>query len=98
MANLQITVFEAATETLKGPVLQEELIAITGSSVQSNPIVGSDRRPRSVRFSADGDCWVNWGDDVTALNDGTGGRMLGADNPEIFTIDAGHVIAVIERV
>ncbi len=50
-----------------------------------------------MRLVADAECWVHWGNDVTALNDGTAGRMFGADNPEYFSIEAGQVVAVIER-
>ncbi len=98
---LQISVFENAEEVLFGEPIQEEVVAIGAGSLTSNPISGSTTAPvpvRRVRFVADADCFVHWGDNPTALTDGSAGRMLGAENPEVFGIPAGKVIAVINRV
>jgi len=98
MATLQITVFEVAGSTALGDPLQEEIVAVGAGSLTSNVIVGSGKRRRTVRFYTDTDCWVTWGASPTAKTDGTAGRMLGADNPEYWNVEAGHKIAVIERV
>ena len=103
MADLQITVFSAAVETAKGLPIQQELVSIGGASVQSNVITGGTTYPtgkkqRTVRLAADADCWVHWGDNVTALSNGTAGIMLGSENPLFISVEAGHVVAVIERV
>ena len=98
MATLFIGVFDGAAETLIGEPVQEITITLGGASVQSAAIDGPAGRKRLVRLYADGDCFVTWGDDPTALNTGLGGRPLGADNPEVFGIVAGNLIAAIEKV
>ena len=101
MAKLFISVWGDATETLLGEPIQEAAVTFSGTSVQSAAITGpSGTRVvnRLVRLYADADCFVHWGSDPTALNDGTAGRALGADNPEVFGIVSGQRIAVIERV
>jgi len=101
MATLFITVWDSAKEVALGAPLQEEVVAIGAGSLQSNVITTqSDGRVthRRVRLYADADCFVTWGSDPTALNDGSAGRAMGADNPEYFEITAGEKIAVIERV
>jgi len=101
MATLQYTVFFSATETGKGPVLNENVIAIGGASAQSPTVVDPTATPanqsRCVRLSADANCWVTWGANPTALDTGLGGRMIGTGNPEYFDILANHKIAVITR-
>lgn len=98
MATLQFTVFESAAETALGDPIQEDTIEISGTSTQGAAISGSGRRRRRVRIVCDADAWVTWGADPTAINDGSAGRMMGQENPEYFDIEAGHKIAVIERV
>jgi hypothetical protein len=97
MASLQLSVFSNASSTAAGDVLQEEVVNISNSSVQSNVIVGSNNY-RVVRMYADVDCFVTWGSDPTALSDGTDGRFIGANNPEYFRLQAGEKVATIERV
>lgn len=100
MATLQYTVFWGASETGKGPVLNEGIVTIAGTSDQSGVIdSGGGNQSRSVRIAVDSNCWVTWGDDPTALNDGSEGRMMGTDvsTVEYFDIPAGHKIAVISR-
>lgn len=98
MATLQITVFEMAASTALGDPLQEEVVTVGAGSLSSNVIVGSGKKRRTIRFYTDTDCFVTWGESPTAKTDGEAGRMLGADNPEYWNVQAGHKIAVIERV
>ena len=99
MATLYIAVWGDATQTLIGEPVQEATINIGATSTQSAVISGGVNKAwRRVRMYADVDCFVHWGSDPTALTDGTAGRPLGADNPEIFDIESGQRIAVIERV
>lgn len=98
MSKLQITVFTSASEVAHGVPIQEEWIDYTSSSVQSNAIAGSSRAQRRVRIFSDADCFVTWGANPTATTDGTSGRMMGAENPEYFSIEAGMKVAVIQRV
>lgn len=104
MATLQYTTFFSATETGKGPVLNENVITIGGASAQSPGVVDPTatgaqiNQSRCVRISADANCWVTWGTNPTALDTGLGGRMIGAGNPEYFDLLANHKIAVITRV
>lgn len=100
MATLQFTSFWSANETGKGPVLNENVVTIAGTSAQSGVMdPNGGNKPRSVRVAVDAKCWVTWGADPTALNDGTDGRMMGSDvsTVEYFDIPADHKIAVIER-
>jgi len=96
MASLYITVFRQAHMTALGDPTQEEVVTIDGTSRQSNAISG-DRAFRTVRLCADSDCFIHWGSNPTALNDGTAGRAVGADNPEYWSIAVGDKIAVIQR-
>lgn len=98
MATLFITVWEDAEEVALGGPIQETAIAIGATSSQSDVITGTLRKRRRVRLFADVDCFATWGENPVALNDGTDGRPMGADNPEYFDIEAGHKIAVIERI
>ena len=95
---LQISVFSDAKEVLFDAPLQEEVVAIGAGSLQSNAITGDNREMRLVRLFCDADCFVTWGANPTATTDGTSGRALGAENPEVFGIFAGNKIAVINRV
>ena len=99
MSTLQYTVFFAANETGKGPVLNENVITVSGSSAQSPTVMvpSGGNQSRCVRVMSDVDAWVTWGSNPTALNTGLGGRMIGAGNPEYFDILASDKIAVIER-
>jgi len=97
MATLYFCVFESVGATALGDPLQEGSIAIGGASAQSIAINGSGRKRRLVRCYADTDCFLTWGANPTAVNDGSDGRPLGADNPEYFNIEAEHLLAVIAR-
>lgn len=94
---LYITVWRDAAEVAMGDPLQETSIAIGGASVQSEAITGVNRQRNRVRLFADSNCFVTWGADPTALNDGTDGRPMGSENPEYFDIESNHRIAVIQR-
>ena len=61
-------------------------------------LLSDEEKNRSIRLFALADCYVTWGSNPTALDDGTEGRILNAGNPEYFSIKAGDKIAVIERV
>ncbi len=98
MAKLFIGVWIDARQTLIGKPIQEMAVAVGGSSTQSAAISGGNNKAmRRVRLFTDTDCFVHWGDDPTALNDGTAGRPLGAENPETFDIESGQKVAVIAR-
>ena len=98
MATLFIAVFEAAEQTALDIPLQETTVNVTGGSLQSDVIVGAGKKKRTVRLFSDTDCFVTWGEDPTAVGDGSEGRPFGAENPEYISIEAGHKIAVIQRV
>lgn len=99
MATLFIAVWGDATQTLVGEPIQEMTIAVAGASAQSSAVSGPVKPAwRRVRLFTDTDCFVTWGDDPTAVGDGSAGRPMGAENPEVFTIQSGQKIAVIERV
>lgn len=99
MAKIQYTVWGSAAEVANGPVLNENIFTITGTTAQSPTVIDPNggNRSRRVRVFADAAAWVTWGSDPTALSDGTGGRMIGAENPEYFDIPADEKIAAITR-
>jgi hypothetical protein len=97
MATLQFTVWETAAEVALGDPIQEATVAISGTSAQTAEIASADRKRRRVRIICDTKAWVTWGEDPTAVADGSEGRMMGAENPEYFDIESGHKIAVIQR-
>lgn len=97
MATLYITVWEDAAEVALGQPTQEMVVSIGATSTQSAVITGTSNRHRRMRLMADADCFVTWGEDPTALADGTGGRPMGAENPEYFAINVGQKVAVIQR-
>lgn len=98
MATLFYCVFDVAGATALGEPLQVGTTAIGASSAQSDAITGDGRKRRVVRCHSDADCFVTWGVNPTATIDGTSGIPLGAENPEYFNIEAGHKLAVIQRV
>lgn len=98
MATLFYCVFDGASQVANADPLQEGTVNIAATSTQSAAINGTNKLRRVVRLFSDADCFVTWGENPTALNDGTAGRPLGAENPEYFNIEAEHLIAVIERV
>ena len=96
MATLWIHVFEAAAEVALGDPIQELSVTIGVSSTSAgSAITGSNRLRRRVRLFADLNCHVTWAASPTA---DTGDIPLGVDNPEYFDIEAGHTVAVIQRV
>jgi len=97
MATLQYTVFTSGTQTGEGDVLQENVVAIGAGSLSSSAITGTAPALMTVRIMCDTKAWVTWGTTPTAVAE-TGGRMVGAENPEYWQIPAGQKIAVIERV
>lgn len=100
MSNLYFTVWDTAAEVANGPVKNEGAIAIAGTSAQSSAVVDATggNRSRRVRLFAEAACFVTWGDNPTAVSDGTDGRAIGAENPEYVEILANQKIAVIQRV
>lgn len=101
MATLQYSTWFSAAEVANGPVLNENVITISGSSTQSPTLIDptGSNQTRRVRISADTDCWVTWGINPTALTDGTSGRMMGPtiSTCEYFDIPSNWKIAVIAR-
>lgn len=97
MATLQFTVWDTAAEVALGDPSQEDTVAIGGTSAQTAEITAEGKKRRRVRIICDTNAWVTWGEDPTALADGSAGRMMGAENPEYFDIESGHKIAVIQR-
>lgn len=95
----QITVFAHLGLTPGGTVLLEEVVSVTGASLQSSavPTTGVVGPLAGVRVHSDADCYVTWGDNPTALDDGTEGRAVGAENPEYFGVPPGQKLAVISR-
>jgi hypothetical protein len=98
MATLQYTVYNTAGATANGPVLNEGVITIGGTSA-AGAIMDADagNKARRVRIAVDTDCWVTWDADPTAVNDGSEGRMMFAGSWEYVEVLANHKIAVIER-
>jgi hypothetical protein len=97
MASLFITVWDDAAEVALGVPLQQMVVAIGATSVQSAVVAGIGNAHKRMRLLADVDCFVIPGDNPTALGDGTMGIPLGAENPEYHSIDVGQRVAVIER-
>lgn len=100
MATFFFASWDYASEVAVGDPHQESTIAIGGTSAQGAVITtgtGQSRHRCRVRLFADTKCFVTWGADPTALNDGTDGRPMGVENPEYVDIEAGDRIAVIER-
>ncbi len=102
MATLYLSVFYGASEVAMGDPYHEEAVAISGTSNASTAIphpTGNPGKARiRVRALADVDCFCHWGDPTpVALSDGTQGRAMAAGAAEYFDIEAGHMIAVIER-
>lgn len=95
---LYIAIWDDAAEVALGNPTQEMAVAIGGTSTQSAAVTGPENRHKRMRLFADSNCFVTWGNNPTATTDGTGGRPMGAENPEYFDIITGQVIAVIERV
>ena len=85
MANtLFYCVFSGAGEVALGDPVEEGTIDVSGGENKSSVISSDTNVPNKrmrVRFFADDDMFVTWGDDPTAKNDGTEGRPLGAENP-----------------
>lgn len=97
---LHYTVFASANETGKGPALSMASRSVGGTSEQTAVMDSTaGNRPRSVRVCVDTNCWVTWGENPTALTDGTDGVPMGIDTStvEYFDIPANHKIAVIQR-
>ncbi len=97
MASLFFAVFLGAVEVAAGDPVQENKVAIGVASAQSVVITGDGRKRQRVRVFADTNCFATWGENPTALADGTDGRPLEAGSAEYFDIEAGHKIATIER-
>ncbi|MGB0971935.1 MAG: hypothetical protein ACPGVG_13385 [Mycobacterium sp.] len=100
MSTLHFAVWNDAREVAIGPPEQEGAITFTTPSAQGAVIVPGDSAKKTlkrVRVICDADAWVTWGENPTAVADGTEGRMMGAENPEYYGIQAGHRIAVIQR-
>lgn len=96
MATLFLTAWEDAEEVALGDILQTTTVNISASSTKSTAISGTLKKRRRVRFFADEECFVTWGEDPTAT-DGDNSIPMGRNNPEYFDIQSGYKIAVIER-
>ena len=97
MATLFFRVWESAAEVALGQPIQEDVVNIAASSTQSSVISGTGKKRRRVRLFADSNCFVTWGENPTAQNDGSDGMPMGSENPEYVDIESGHKIAVISR-
>jgi len=97
MATLFIAVWRDAEEVALGDPIQEMVVTVAGASDVSDVIVGKNRERNRIRLLTDTNCFVTWGEDPTATNDGLNGRPMGSENPEYFDIEAGYKIAVIQR-
>ncbi len=93
---LQVSAWNGASVTLAGQPFSEEVIDVGSGSLQGS-VLNCSGNMCSVRFLADEDCWVNWGLNPTAAGDGASGRKIVADVAEVFGVQNGHRIAVIER-
>ena len=76
MADLFYAVWDTAAEVANGPVKAEGKVSIAGTSTQSSAVVDptGGNRSRRVRLWAGAACYVTWGVNPTAVNDGTAGR------------------------
>ena len=98
MATLFFAVFRDAKEVALGNVIQESTIDIAATSTQSAAaITGENRQRNRVRVLADAACFVTWGANPTATNDGLSGRPMATEVAEYFDIESGHFIACITR-
>lgn len=97
MATLFFSVWANADRTLLDTPLQEGTVTVGAGSLTSDAITGSNNEVRVVRLFTDTDCFVAWGSSPTAANDGSSGMPLGAENPEVIGVLAGHKLAVIAR-
>lgn len=93
-----MTVLDNASNAVLGEPVQSMKVTVGGGSLQSAAVSGTRKQIRWVRLFSDADCFVAWGDNPTAVIDGSDGMPLGAENPEIIGVAAGQLIAVIERV
>ena len=96
MATLGIQVFADAKEVLFDEPLQIMAVTVDGTPRQSSAVTGSRSQIRHCRLFTDTDCFVIWGENPTA-GDFTDSIPLGAENPEVIGVQAGHLIGVIER-
>ena len=97
MATLFFRVFEGAAEVATGDPIQEGTVTIAGTANESAAITGENRKRQRVRLFADTNCFVTWGANPTAQNDGSDGMPMGSENPEYVDIESAHLISVIER-
>ena len=95
MANVNVTVFDGAASTPVGDP-EQYLTAVIGGA-NSSAVLGSNRKRWTARFYAESDCWLKWGANPTATG-ASDSVALGADNPEYFNVEAGHVVTAITRV
>ena len=75
MATLFITIFRDAAVTLLGQSDQEMTITVAGTSAQSSTVTvpANGAGKRLARLYTDTDCFVTWGANPTAVNDGSSG-------------------------
>lgn len=97
MASLYYAVFEAVGRIVLDEPIQENKVAISATSAQSATITGTGNKMQYVRLFADTNCFVTWGDDPTALTDGSEGRPLQAGVQDYVGVKAGQKLAVIQR-
>lgn len=97
MADVFITVFEGAAEVATGDPTQFTNAVIDGADSAAIVTTGSMSNKRvRCRLYADADCWVQWGASPSATDE-SDSIALGADNPEYFDIQSGHVVSAVTR-
>ena len=98
MATFFFRVFAAASEVALGAPLQEGVITVADTSNESAVIVGGEGRKRHrIRIFTDTACFVTWGLNPNAQNDGSDGMPMAAESPEYIDVEAGMQLSVIER-
>lgn len=100
MATMYYCVFEDAGAVAAGTPVQEGKVNIGAGSTQSSAISNGNREVKAkmiVRVFCDAKAFVTWGANPTAASDGSDGRPMGSENPEYFQVQAGHLLAVIQR-
>lgn len=99
MSTLYFAVWDDAKEVARGDPIQFGTITIDVASAQSVAIAqgGAATGRKRVRVWGDVDCFVHYGANPTAANDGTAGFPVGQKNPEYFDVQVGHKLATIVK-
>ncbi len=94
MATLYISVFDASAMMAIGEEEQTMTVDIGVSSVQSDAIVGNNRKKQTVRLATDTACHIKWGANPTA---DASSFYLPANGVEYVHLEAPWRIAVIQN-